>query len=108
METEAKGTIMSTSRIRMTHKYGETPKNVFSDFEWIFENKKELIEKFGECHVIVYQEKVLGVGATYQEALENAERDLPPDMGEITPVHHWVGYRHPFLRAYPTPKADNE
>jgi hypothetical protein len=58
--------------------------------------------------VIVYKEQVLGVGATYQQALENAELELSPDMGEITPVHDWIGNRHPFLRAYPKTIADNE
>jgi tetrahydromethanopterin S-methyltransferase subunit H len=99
---------MATSQIRMGHPYGQTPPNVYSDFDWIHEHKKELIEKYGECHVIVYQQQVLGVGATYKEALENAERDLPSDMGEITPVHDWVGYRHPFFRVALKATAKNE
>jgi hypothetical protein len=99
---------MNTSRIRMGHPYGQTPPNVYSDFDWIREHKNELIEKYGECSIIVYKQQVLGVGASYKEALENAERDLPPDIGEITPVHQWLYHRHPFLRVHPIPKANTE
>jgi hypothetical protein len=98
---------MATSWIRMGHVLGQTPPNVYNDFDWIHRNKKELIEKYGECNIIVYKEQVLGVGSSYKEALENAERDLPPNMGEITPVHQWLYRRHPILRVIPT-KVDKE
>ena len=67
----------------MSHVYGETPRNVFSDFDWIHLHEKELLEKYGECSIIVYKEQVLGVGATYDEALANAEQNLPLEMGAI-------------------------
>lgn len=85
--------MMTTSHIHMTHKYGETPVNVFSDFDWIRLHEHELLEQYGECSVIVYQERVLGVGATYDDALKDAELHLPPDTGEVTPVHEWIYYQ---------------
>ncbi len=93
---------MDTPRIRMGHAYGETPPNVFSDFDWIRHHEKELLEKYGECSIIVYKEQVLGVGTTYDEALEDAERNLPPDVGVVTPVHERLHHRQPFFRVYPT------
>ncbi|MBX3064867.1 MAG: hypothetical protein KF726_17930 [Anaerolineae bacterium] len=33
---------MSSSRIRMTHPYGQTPPNTFSDFDWV---KRVLLNK---------------------------------------------------------------
>ena len=93
--------MMTTSHIHMTHKYGETPANVFSDFDWIRLHEHELLEQYGECSVIVYQERVLGVGATYEDALQNAEHNLPFDTGDITPVHRRIFHRQPFLRMRP-------
>jgi hypothetical protein len=75
-----------------------TPANVYNDFEWIRLHEKELLEKYEESSIIVFQEKVIGVGKTYAEAVEDAERNLPPESGEITPVHQWLYHRHPVLR----------
>jgi tetrahydromethanopterin S-methyltransferase subunit H len=91
-----------TSRIRMGHPHGQTPPNVYADFDWIRRHEKELVEQYGECSIIVYQQRVLGTGATYAAALEDAERNLPPDMGEVTPVHQWLRRRHPILRVRPS------
>ena len=95
---------MNSSRIRMRDRYGETPANVFSDFDWIHRHKAELLEKYGECSIIVFNQQVIGVGDTYSAALEDAERKLPPDSGEITPVHQELRHRHPFLRVRPKTK----
>lgn len=96
------------SRIQMGHPHGQTPANVYSDFEWIHQHEKELLEQYGECSIIVYQQKVIGVGATYQAALENAEENLPPDGQPITPVHEWIFQRQPFFNIYPQPPDDRE
>lgn len=96
---------MTTSQIRMTHQYGETPTNVFSDFDWIHLHEQELLEKYGECSLIVYQQQVLGVGDTYESALQDAERNLPLEIGDITPVHRRIFYRKPFLRVRPKPSG---
>jgi hypothetical protein len=98
---------MDTSRIKMGHPYGQTPPNVFSDFDWIRRNEKELLAKYGECSLIVYKQQVIGIGATYKQALEHAEQSLPPNTGDITPVHQWLRHRHPFLRVRPK-SASNE
>jgi hypothetical protein len=91
---------MTKTRIRMSYARDEqTPPNIFTDHDWVRLHEKELLEKYGECSILVYQEKVIGVGRTYQEALDDAERNLPPDVAEITPIHEWLSYRHPFLRA---------
>lgn len=92
----------STPRIKMTHAYGETPPNVFNDFDWIHQHENELLEKYGECFVIVYKETVLGVGATYDEAIQDAERNLPAGNDEVTPVHRRIFKRHHLFRVYPS------
>jgi hypothetical protein len=85
----------------MSQAYGETPPNIHSDFDWIHHHEKELLDQYGECSIIVYNQQVLGVGATYEEAVQDAERRLPPGAGEITPVHRRIFHRHPFFRVRP-------
>jgi hypothetical protein len=85
----------------MSHPYGQTPPNVFSDHDWVRRHENELLKQYGECAILVYKEQVVGVGSNLQEAIEDAERHLPPDVEEITPIHEWLGFRHPFLRALP-------
>ncbi len=92
---------MTASRIRMRDVYGQTPPTAFSDFDWIRRHEAELLERYGECSIIVYKEQVIGVGDTYAAALEDAERHLPPGGNEITPVHQELRHRHPFLRVRP-------
>ena len=92
---------MTGHRIRMGHPYGQTPPNTYSDFDWIRRHEQELLEKYGEYSIIVYQQQVIGVGPTYAAALENAERNLAPATGEITPVHQWLCHRNPMLRVHP-------
>lgn len=94
---------MNTKHIRMGHPYGETPPNIYADFEWVHQHEKELLEKYGECSIIVYKGEVIGVGNSYKAAVEDAERNLPSDAGEITPIHKWLVRRNPFLRIHPKP-----
>lgn len=90
---------MNTQRIRMTHHRDEpTPRNVFTDFDWIRQHQKALLEQYGECSIIVYQEKVIGVGQTYTEAVLDAERNLAPEIAQVTPVHQRLRQRNPFFR----------
>lgn len=91
-----------TSRVKMTHRQGERPRNVVGDFDWVHHHEKELLEKYGEQSIIVYKEQVIGVGETYALAVEDAERNLPPDVTEVTPVHVMLERRNPFVRARPT------
>ena len=93
---------MNTQRIRLSYARDEkTPPNIFTDHDWVRRHEKELLEKYGECSILVFKEQVIGVGNSFQESLEDAERNLPPGDEEITPVHEWLGQRHPFLRALP-------
>jgi hypothetical protein len=32
------------TRVKMTHKYGETPRNVFDDFDWVRRHEQELLD----------------------------------------------------------------
>ena len=94
---------MSSSRIRMTDPEGQRmASNVPTDYDWIHYHRDELLKKYGECSIIVYKEQVIGVGDSYKVALEDAERNLPPDSPEITPVYQILWHRHPFLRVRPT------
>lgn len=86
---------MDTPRIRLGHAKGETPPNTYSDFDWVRQNEKQLLEQYGECILIVYEQKVLGAGHTYQEAVEDAERNLAPEIGAVTPIMAFLHYRHP-------------
>jgi hypothetical protein len=89
---------MPETRIQMGTPYGQTPPNTFSDFEWIRENRNELLATYGECSIIVYNKQVLGTGRTYQEAIVDAEKHLPVGTGAITPVHQWIGKRRTIYR----------
>jgi hypothetical protein len=88
-------------RIRMGHPYGQTPSNFYSDFDWIRRHEQALLKKYGECSIIVYQQRVIGVGTTYAAALEDAEKNAVSMAEDITPVHQWLRYRHPVLRVHP-------
>jgi hypothetical protein len=69
-------------------------------------NRQKLLDQYGERVVVIYQEKVIGIGDTYQEAIDDAEHNLPPDIGEITPLVELLGYRHPFFRVRPSSPQD--
>jgi hypothetical protein len=94
--------MMSSPRIRTSHAYGEVYPNVWSDFDWVHDHRKELLEKYGEGVVLVYQREVIGFGNTLDEAEEDAERRLPPDVTEVTPIIQYLRHRHPFFRIRPT------
>ncbi|MCC7449550.1 MAG: hypothetical protein IT324_19170 [Anaerolineae bacterium] len=81
---------------------------VDGDFDWIRRHEKELLAQYGECSIIVYKEQVIGVGPTYAAALENAEQNLPPEVREVTPVHQWLRYRHPFWWVRLTPSSNGK
>lgn len=93
---------MDTPRIRTSHAYGEVYPNVFDDFQWVGEHRNDLLERYGECVMLVYQQQVVGTGKTLQEAIECAERDLPPAIGQITPIIYYLARRHNFFRVRPT------
>lgn len=52
------------SRIRTSHAYGETPRNVFDDFDWLHYNRERLFNELGEVFVVVYKQEVIGAAFT--------------------------------------------
>jgi hypothetical protein len=90
---------MDTPRIRLGHSKNEpAPPNTFPDFDWVREHRAELYEEYGTCVILVYQKKVIGKGHTVQEAAEDAERNLPPDVNQVTPILEFVRHPYAFLR----------
>jgi hypothetical protein len=90
---------MNPSRIRLGRQPDEpTPPHVFADHEWFRNHEQELLERYGECFCLVYHERVIGVGDTTEAAVEDADRNLPPEVGEITPLLEILHRRDPFTR----------
>lgn len=89
------------SRIRLGHPYGQTPPNLYEEFEWVHDNREALLEKYGEIYIVVYQKQVIGTGTTRSEALEDAEVHLPAEIEYVTPILYHLYRRHPFLRIRP-------
>ncbi len=95
---------MTTSHIRVSYTRDEpTPPNIFSDHDWVRRNEKKLLAQYGERCIVVYHERVIGVGDTYEAAVDDAEKQLPPETGEVTPIVELLHSRHPFLRVRPGP-----
>lgn len=92
---------MTTSRVRLTHRYGEVAPNTWGDFNWVHEHEKELLDQYGECVILVYQQRVIGKGETIEEALTQAEDNAPSNLNDITPVTYFLHHRHPFFRVRP-------
>lgn len=103
---------MATSRIHLSYSRDEkTPPNLFTDHDWFRRQQEKLLAEHGERFIVVYQEQVLGVGDTYEAALQNAESNLPPGDTEITPIVELLRKQQPFLRVRPSdiqpPARDN-
>lgn len=93
---------MTTSRIRLSYSRDEeTPANLFTDHDWFRQHQEELLAKYGECFIVIYHEEVIGVGNTYEAAVQAAEANLPPDDSKITPIVELLRERHPFFRVRP-------
>ncbi len=93
---------MDTKRVRVSYKRDEkTPPNIFTDHDWFRRNEKTLVEEYGERCIAVYNEKVIGVGDTYEAAVEDAEKRLPLEVTEVTPIIEFLHHRHPFLHVRP-------
>lgn len=76
------------SQIRMSYQAGETPENFFPDYNWIKQNKVSLLEKYGEASILVYEQRVVGFGRSYFDAIANAEMTTRDKDDVITPVHY--------------------
>lgn len=91
---------MEKSRIRMSLGKQEIPPNLYSDFEWIRTHENEFLAQYGEKFIVVFEKQVLGSGASRPEALENAEKNLSPEIAEITPVLYKLHQPQIFVSAY--------
>lgn len=81
-----------SSRLKVSFPQGEKlPPNFANDYAWFKENRNALSEKYGSAVVVVYENQLLAVGATYQEALSNAENNLPDSPEIITPIVEFIG-----------------
>jgi hypothetical protein len=77
-----------SSRIKTAYEANEPlAENFARDAAWISENRLELYEEFGSCVLLVYHERVIGHGATVQEAVADEEKQLADgDVEVLTPV----------------------
>lgn len=89
---------MPAARIRLSYSRDEkTPANIFSDHDWVRHHQEQLLGRYGERFIVVYREEVLGVGDTYEAAVQDAENNLPSQAAEITPIVELLRNRQPFF-----------
>lgn len=94
-----------TPRIKAGHAPDQPmPRNIMTDHEWVRQHENELRERYGEVYLVVYQERVVGVGRTYQEVVNDAEAHLPPDIAEIVVRVESLHRRPPVTAFWPAPK----
>jgi hypothetical protein len=76
------------------------PANIAKDALWISKNRIALYEQYGDCVLLVYQEKVIGKGDSVPEAVADAENKLRDETGLITPIVKYLSspYRIGILR----------
>jgi hypothetical protein len=80
-----------SSRIQIAFPKDEPmPENIFPDFQWLREHRLELFKKYGSCVVVIYKQKIIGMGKSYDEALADAESKLSDDVELITPIVEYV------------------
>ena len=89
---------MTVSRVHMGHQKGEVAPNTWDDFGWARTHHNDLLAEYGVCVALIYQQKVIGTGATYEEALENAEANLAPEISDATPILYLINHRHRLYR----------
>ena len=89
---------MTASRVHMGHQKGEVAPNTWDDFGWARTHHNDLLAEYGVCVALIYQQKVIGTGATYEEALENAEANLAPEISDATPILYLINHRHRLYR----------
>jgi recombinational DNA repair ATPase RecF len=89
---------MKNPRIKTTHAYGEVYPNVWGDFAWVREHRQQLLEQYGECIILVYDKQVVGLGQTIDEAIQDAEHQLSPEIEQITPITEFLRRRRLFRR----------
>jgi len=85
------------AKLHSSSAYGEpTPKSYFEDMAWIRANRRHLVEQYGDCYIVVYAGKVLGVGQTRLEAFSNSEANLPEELSDIVPAYDYITLKSVF------------
>lgn len=76
------------------------PANIAKDALWISKNRLALYEEYGDCVLLIYQEKVIGKGDSVPEAVADAENQMRDEAGVITPIVKYLSspYRIGVLR----------
>jgi hypothetical protein len=92
-----------TSRIITSFPKGETPPSIWDEYDWFIKNREMLLEQYGSCIAVVYGQTVLGTGATFEEALENAENNLPPELKTVNAIADYIRPAYRLRRAAPSP-----
>jgi hypothetical protein len=87
-----------SKRVKVAHEEGVIYPNVWDDFDWVREHRTELYEQYGSCVLLVFEKAVVGVGENIQAAEANAEKQLPPDSKEITPILYFLNQPYSLLR----------
>lgn len=82
--------------------------NTWSDFTWVRENTTELLEKYGERVIAVFEKEVVGVGDTWLEAKQDADGRLPAHIERITPIIHHLSYSYRIIGVTEPEEAANE
>ena len=88
------------SRIRTGHPRGEVPPNTWDDFKWAGSHRQELYEQYGSCIALIYNQQVIGIGQTYDEAIADAESKLAPEVSEVTPITYLISSPHTLISGY--------
>ena len=88
---------MIPSRIRTSHQDEEVAPNTWADFDWVHDHEAELLQRYGECVLLVHNQQVIGNGNTIEEAIAQAEQNMPPDLPEVTPITYFLQERYPFF-----------
>lgn len=92
-----------SSRIRTYQREGEVIPNFWPDMDWAGQNRHELFKQFGRGVALIYEQKVIGFGRTKHDAILDAEKNLPADIDEVTPVTFVLPHelpRFPFRVVY--------
>lgn len=87
---------MQTPRIRTSHSGEPMQAESLLEYNWLHEHRQELYERYGECIVLLYQQRVLGHGSSLGAAMEEAEANLDPQIREV--IHPVIGFVYPSSR----------
>lgn len=98
-----------SKRIKISQSVNEpTPTNVFPDYDWARENRKALLEKYGTGVALIYQHEVVGTGKTLDEAVSDADKRLPENVEQITPIIYLLGNLHRIHRIRASKQESNQ